>query len=201
MSVTPGTSSCNKPSRFASISLVNRVYPVTFLPGRLKLSTKPALIGSLPIPNTTGIVEVARVAARAEGSPPSPASTATRRRTSSAASAGSKSYWPRAQRNSMAMFWPSTKPISPKPCRNAATKGTEFSRRPGAHKPYNRHRRLLRARRHRQRYDRAAEQADELPSPHAEHGGSLPGAATYHSSWNRRVQAVDASRGWSFGWP
>ena len=46
----------------------------------------PAATGSLPIPNTIGIVEVAAFAARAEASPPTPSSTATRRLTSSAAS-------------------------------------------------------------------------------------------------------------------
>ena len=45
--------------------------------------------------------------------------TATCRSTSSAASAGSRSSWPSAQRNSIATFWPSTKPASLKPWRNA----------------------------------------------------------------------------------
>jgi hypothetical protein len=39
---------------------------VTLPPGRLKLGTRPALIGSLPFPNTIGIVVVAALAAMAE---------------------------------------------------------------------------------------------------------------------------------------
>jgi hypothetical protein len=49
---------------------------------------------------------------------------------------------------------------------------------------------LLRARRERPRRRRAAEQRDELAASHVEHGGSLPGAAADHISWNRRMQAV-----------
>src|SRR5215831_7659132 len=67
---TPGTRSRSNPSRFGSIRLVNRVTPVTLPPGRLKLSTKPALTGSPPIPTTIGIVVVAAFAASPEGSPP-----------------------------------------------------------------------------------------------------------------------------------
>jgi hypothetical protein len=51
-----------------------------------------------------------------------------------------------------------------------------------------RHCRLLCPRRQRPRCS-AAEQADELPPPHAGHG-LAPRCAAYHSSWNRRVQAV-----------
>src|SRR5262252_2355484 len=87
---TPGTRSRNNPSRFGSIRLVNRVTPVTFPPGRLKLSTKPALTGSPPIPNTIGIVVVAAFAASPEGSPPAATMTATCRPTRSAASAGKR---------------------------------------------------------------------------------------------------------------
>ena len=46
-------------NRFASMRLVIRVTPVTLPPGRLKLSTRPALTGSPPIPNTIGIEDVA----------------------------------------------------------------------------------------------------------------------------------------------
>jgi hypothetical protein len=41
--------------------------PVTLPPGRLRLSTRPAVIGSPPISKAIGIVEVARLAASAEG--------------------------------------------------------------------------------------------------------------------------------------
>src|SRR6516162_4725179 len=71
---------------------------------------------------TIGIVEVAALAASAEGSPPVVAKIATGRRANSAAIAGSRSYWPIAQRYSIITFWPSTKPPSPRPRRNAATK-------------------------------------------------------------------------------
>jgi hypothetical protein len=87
---TPGTRSRSSPSRFGSIRLVNRVTPVTLPPGRLKLSTKPALTGSPPIPNTIGIVVVAAFAASPEGSPPAATMTATCRPTRSAASAGKR---------------------------------------------------------------------------------------------------------------
>src|SRR5262245_22660752 len=60
-------------------------------PGRLKLSTTPSATGSPPIPNTIGIVDVARFAASAEGSPPAVVSTATRRLTNSAAMADRRS--------------------------------------------------------------------------------------------------------------
>ena len=76
--------------RLGSISVFHKVYPVAFPPGRLKLSTSPALIGSRPMPNTMGIVAVACLAAIA--APPTPAITATPRFTRSDASAGSFSY-------------------------------------------------------------------------------------------------------------
>jgi len=68
---------------------------------------------------TMGIVMVAALAAKAEGVPPVAAMTATCRRTNSAASAGSRSYWTSAQRYSIARFSPSTKPASFSPWRNA----------------------------------------------------------------------------------
>jgi hypothetical protein len=42
------------------------------------LSTRPVLTGSLPTENTMGMLEVARFAAIAEGSPPTAAITDTR---------------------------------------------------------------------------------------------------------------------------
>src|SRR5262249_41349306 len=96
--------------------------PVAFPPGRFKLATKPSLTGS-PATNTIGIVEVACFAATAEGGPPVATSTFTRRCTNSAANAGSRSYSPRAQRYSMVTFWPSKKPASPRPLRNACNTG------------------------------------------------------------------------------
>ena len=60
----------------------------TLPPGRLKLWTRPTRTGSLPIPNTIGIVEVALFAAIGEGSPPTAVITETLRLTRSAAKAG-----------------------------------------------------------------------------------------------------------------
>jgi hypothetical protein len=68
---------------------------VTFAPGRLRLATRSNETGSMPLPKTIGMVVVATI-------------TATRRRTRSAASAGSRSGWFSAQRYSTATFWPST---------------------------------------------------------------------------------------------
>jgi len=84
--------------------------------------TKPCLTGS-PATNTIGIVAVACFAARAEALPPVATSTFTRRCTNSAANAGSRPYSPRAQRYSMVTFWPSKKPASPRPLRNARNTG------------------------------------------------------------------------------
>ena len=97
-------------------------HPVRLPSGRARLETRPSLTGSSPTLNTMGIVAVAALAANATGLPPVAAMTATCRRTNSAASAGSRSYCPSAQRCSIARFWPSIKPASLKPWRNAATR-------------------------------------------------------------------------------
>ena len=137
-------------------------------PGRFKLSTIPSFTGSLPLVKTTGIVDVAAFAARAEGGPPPATMTETGRRTSSAASAGSRSYSPCAQRYSMATFRPSTKPASSsRPRLSPATNDAEVSRERAVKKSNHRHRRLLRARRERPRDRRAAEQRDELAPFHS----------------------------------
>ena len=60
-------------------------------PGRARLATRPRLTGSSPTPKTIGIVVVADLAAKDEPPPPTAAITATRRRTKSVASAGSRS--------------------------------------------------------------------------------------------------------------
>src|SRR5262249_24318482 len=77
-------------------------------PGRPRLDTRPSLTGSSPTMKTMGVVAVAPLAANAEAGPPFVAITATRRRTSSAASAGRRSYCPSAQRYSIDTFSPST---------------------------------------------------------------------------------------------
>ena len=58
---------------------------------RLKLATRPALMGSPPIPKTMGTVEVACFAALAEGSPPTATSTRTLRCSRSEAKPGKRS--------------------------------------------------------------------------------------------------------------
>src|SRR5262249_54034172 len=65
---TLGTSSCSRPSRFASIWFVKKLTPVRLPPGRLRLATRPDLTGSAPIANTMGMVEVAAFIASAETS-------------------------------------------------------------------------------------------------------------------------------------
>jgi hypothetical protein len=65
--------------------------PVRFAPGRLRLATRPNATGSPPVPKTMGMVVVAAFAAKAAGVPLATI-TATRRRTRSAASAGSRDH-------------------------------------------------------------------------------------------------------------
>ena len=64
--------------------------PVMLPPGRLMLLTIPALTGSLPEPNTIGMVEVVFLAANTEASPPTAISTETWRLTRSFARAGNR---------------------------------------------------------------------------------------------------------------
>jgi hypothetical protein len=64
-------------------SVVKKVAPVMLPPGRLKLTMRPSLTGSIPIANTIGMVVVADFAAKAEAAPGLVATmTATWRRTS-----------------------------------------------------------------------------------------------------------------------
>src|SRR6266446_2354070 len=44
--MAPGCNSCNNPSCFAPSSAVTKVIPVTLLPGRLRLATRPSLTGA-----------------------------------------------------------------------------------------------------------------------------------------------------------
>src|SRR6476469_2680855 len=78
----------------------------------------------------------------------------------------------------MATFWPSTKPITFRRSRNAATRRAHGAAEPAAHKPADRHRGLLRPRRNRPRGRGATEQRDELAPPHVEHGVSPPPPGT-----------------------
>ena len=70
-------SSCSSASRFAVTSALNQLIPVKFPPGRLRLVTRPALIGSPALLKTIGTVAVAALAARAEPRPPVAEITAT----------------------------------------------------------------------------------------------------------------------------
>ena len=83
----------------------SQLMPVRLPPGRARLATRPNLPGSSPPTKTIGIVVVAALAANAEV--PTVAITATRRRTRSATSAGSRSVRLSAQRYSIATFSPS----------------------------------------------------------------------------------------------
>ena len=76
----------NSPRRFGSIRSVSSAKPVTWPPGRLKLSTRPVV--SAEYDDTIGMVEVARFAARAKGGPPNALITFTRRLTRSVARVG-----------------------------------------------------------------------------------------------------------------
>ena len=76
-------------------------------PGRARLATIPVSSGLPTMAMTMGIVVVARFAIRAAGVP-WVTMRSTLSRTSSAASAGSRSYWPSAHRNSSVTFLPST---------------------------------------------------------------------------------------------
>ena len=74
-----GTSSCSRPKRFASTAVISILTPVALPPGLAKLSTRPSLIGSTPLINTSGIVFVTALTASAVTGPPTAAITATLR--------------------------------------------------------------------------------------------------------------------------
>src|SRR5262245_39777614 len=99
----------------------NTLMPVTLPPGRLRLGIRPAPMGSPTAEKTIGMVEVDALAASADGVPPAAKRRATRNPTSSAASAGNRSYRPSAQRKAIRRFSPSTNPASRRPSRNALT--------------------------------------------------------------------------------
>src|SRR5262249_37666355 len=107
-----GTRSCSRPSRLGSNIVVSTFTPVALAPGRLKLVANPSLIGSLLIPNTIGIAEVASLAA----------STDTGMRHSSSANAFWLSNCPRPRRCSILTFCPAMRPASRGPGRNAVAR-------------------------------------------------------------------------------
>jgi hypothetical protein len=76
-------------NRFDPNKPKKKTRPVTLPSGRLRLLTKPSLIGSPPVTKTIGMVLVAAFAANAEGV--FPTITSTDRAMSSADSAGSRS--------------------------------------------------------------------------------------------------------------
>src|SRR5215472_3444449 len=115
-----GTSSDSSSSLLSIRSTFRTVKPVALPPGWARLATSPSPTGSEPVRNTIGIVEVVFFAANVEGAAIA-AITSTLRPTRSAANAGSRSYWPSAQRYSIATFRPSTQPVSANPWWNAAT--------------------------------------------------------------------------------
>ena len=117
-----GTISFRSSSCFPLISGARVDKPVIFPPGRARLATKPLPTGSSSNVMTIGIVEVAPLAGPvAVGPLVTMASTLSR--TSSAASAGSRSSFPSACRRSMTIFFPSTYPSSRRPCWNASMRG------------------------------------------------------------------------------
>ena len=128
---TFGRRSSSSPSRLAASSAFWELIPVTFPPGWLKLATSPNSTGSVPTLKTTGIDVVAALAASAAGVLPRVTITATRRRTRSATSSGSRALSLYAKRNSTITLRPSTKPVSPRPLRNAATIPVLSSGAPG----------------------------------------------------------------------
>jgi hypothetical protein len=105
------------PSRLAARFGLMKKMPVALPLGWLKLETRPSATGSVATPNTIGMVEVAAFAARAAWVDPGAAITVTFRAIRSAASSGSRSSLPAAQRNSIEKSRPSTWPVSLRPFR------------------------------------------------------------------------------------
>ena len=63
--------------RFAPKELLNTLVPVTFPPGLFRLETRPMPTALLAAVKTTGIVDVAALAASADGVPPAASNTET----------------------------------------------------------------------------------------------------------------------------
>ena len=110
-------------------------HPIQAFPqGGARLATNPFPTGSLSWNMTMGIVTVASLARRVDIEPPVTI-TSTLRRTSSAASAGTRSSFPSAYRCSMTMFFPSTYPSSRRPCRNASMRAALAEGEAGVRNP------------------------------------------------------------------
>src|SRR5262245_13823513 len=94
--------------------------PVTFPPGRAKLSTSPSAIGSSTLPNQIkGIVRVTLRAAKIADVDPTKIAAGLRA-TRSETRAGKRSAIPSANRDSILMLRPSMYPKSRNPFRSAA---------------------------------------------------------------------------------
>ena len=161
-----GSSSRNNSTRFGPSWLAIRVTPVTFPPGRLRLSTNPIATGSLAVMKTIGIVAVAPFATKV-GTSLIVKITLARSRIKPSASAGTRSRRVSAQRYSIATSLPSAKPAAAIPSTNAAVNcGGVAEAYPGPEKSDCGHLRLLGARRNRPCRHRAAEKrAVSLPPP------------------------------------
>ena len=138
---------------------------MTLPPGRLRLVTSPKATGSPPMLNTMGMVVVAALAAKPAAGLPSVAMTATRRLTRSVASSGSRLLSFCAQRNSIATFLPSKKPVFAQAFAEARDDIGAAVRRAGVEESDHRNRRLLRVRGERPR-NRPAKQRDEFAALH-----------------------------------
>ena len=141
---------------------------MTLPPGRARFATRPAPTGSPAAAKTIGMAEVARLAARV-GGVEYVTMTSTLRRTNSAAISAARSLRPSVQRYSIATVLPSVQPSS---CsRRAKVAAHSLSQGSPAQEPDGRQfARLLRPCRERPHRRSAAEQRDELASPH---GGLL----------------------------
>ena len=161
---TSGTNCMQQSEPLAASSFANNGDACDIAARPVEAARRAVLTGSLPSAKTIGIVEVAALAASA-ATAAAVTMTATGRRTNRPP-APAAVVRPSAQRYSIATFWPSTKPASFRPWRNARNRASG-RRRPAVEKPDHRHRRLLRARRERPRRRRAAEQRDELAPLHS----------------------------------
>ena len=100
-----GTISFKSSSFFPLISGARLDSPVMFPPGRARLATNPFPTGSGSCAITMGIVDVACLAGRVAWGP-AVTMMSTLRRTSSAASSGSRSNFPSAHRDSIDNVFP-----------------------------------------------------------------------------------------------
>jgi hypothetical protein len=119
MRVADGTALPSSSTYFSPIPVALKARPVTFLPGRARLSTNPASTGSSTTTMTMGIVQVAWPAARFSRNPVATI-TSTPSCTNSWAIPATRSDFPAAKRRSITMFCPSTYPRARRPSRNAS---------------------------------------------------------------------------------